>query len=249
MSPDAAYFLLAVPAVLFAGVSKGGFGSGASFAATPMLALILAPGEAVGLMLPLLMLMDLAALRLYWRQWHWPSAWPLMLGALPGVLVGALVYGMADADLVRLLIGGVALAFVAFQALRAGGALAMRTRLGAGAGVVAGAVGGFTSFVSHAGGPPAAVFLLSRGLGKTAYQATSVLAFWEINLLKLLPYVSLGIIGRDTLRADLMLAPVAIAGVLLGAWMHRRMNPRLFFALTYSLLVVTGAKLIWDGLA
>jgi hypothetical protein len=46
-----------------------------------------------------------------------------------------------------------------------------------GAGLVAGTVAGFTSFVSHAGGPPAAIFLLSRGLDKTGYQATSVLIF------------------------------------------------------------------------
>ena len=44
-----------------------------------------------------------------------------------------------------------------------------------GAGVTAGLVAGFTSFVSHAGGPPAAVYLLSRKLDKTAFQATTVI--------------------------------------------------------------------------
>ena len=57
MQLDPAFFAVAVPAVLFAGVSKGGFGSGAAFAATPLLALILEPGQALGLMLPLLMLL------------------------------------------------------------------------------------------------------------------------------------------------------------------------------------------------
>ena len=63
MELDTTFFALAVPAVLFAGISKGGFGSGAAFAATPILALILEPAQAVGLMLPLLMLMDI----ILWR--------------------------------------------------------------------------------------------------------------------------------------------------------------------------------------
>ena len=40
MSFDLTFFLVAVPAVIVAGISKGGFGSGAAFVAAPMLALI-----------------------------------------------------------------------------------------------------------------------------------------------------------------------------------------------------------------
>jgi len=46
--------------------------------------------------------------------------------------------------------------------------------------VIAGRVAGFTSFVSHAGGPSAAVCLLSRGLGKTGYQASTVAPFFAL---------------------------------------------------------------------
>ncbi|HIE55013.1 MAG TPA: hypothetical protein EYP90_07525, partial [Chromatiaceae bacterium] len=98
---DLTFFLFAVPAVIFAGVSKGGFGSGVAFAATPLLALIVSPGQAIGLMLPLLMLMDVTALRPYWRKWDWPGARALMTGAVPGVALGALLYSVADADLFR----------------------------------------------------------------------------------------------------------------------------------------------------
>ncbi len=106
---DLTFFAIAIPAVIFAGVSKGGFGSGAAFAATPLLALILEPGAAVGLMLPLLMLMDVTALRPYWGKWDGACARALILGALPGVALGALVYRMVSPDLFRLLIGLVAL--------------------------------------------------------------------------------------------------------------------------------------------
>ncbi len=243
------FFAVAIPAVLFAGVSKGGFGGGVAFAASVFLALILTPGQAIGLMLPLLMVMDLTAVRAYWRRWDWPVARRLMLGALPGVALGALLYKVADADVVRLLIGLVALGFVAFQIARARGWLRIERR--SVSPVVEyfwGGVAGLTSFISHAGGPPAAVYLLTRGLTKTTYQATTVLTFWAINAFKLVPYGALGIFSRDTLTASLILAPVAIAGIQLGVWLHRIVNERLFFALTYAFLAITGAKLIFDAL-
>ena len=99
------FFAVAIPAVIFAGISKGGFGSGVAFASSSILALILDPGQALALMLPILMVIDLATLRPYWKRWNWPDARLLMLGAVPGVALGALLYRATDEDLLRLLIG------------------------------------------------------------------------------------------------------------------------------------------------
>lgn len=247
---DPLFWALAVPAVLLAGVSKGGFGSGAAFAATPLLALALPPAVAVGLMLPLLMTMDATGLRAYWRRWSWPDARALMIGAVPGVALGALIYRAADPDAFRLAIGLVALGFVAFQMARsrgwapAGGGPLKPRRAG-----FWGAVAGLTSFVSHAGGPPAAVHLLGRRLDKTTYQATTVLVFWWINLLKVGPYLWLGLIDAQTASAGLWLLPVAVGGMLLGVRAHHWLREDLFFRLVHVFLVATGTKLVWDGIA
>ncbi|WP_212524999.1 sulfite exporter TauE/SafE family protein [Actibacterium sp. MT2.3-13A] len=249
LSFDPVFFALAIPAVTFAGISKGGFGSGAAFAATPILALAVEPATALGLMLPLLMLVDLATLGPYWRKWDGLAARRLILGSVPGVALGAMLYRLADPDLFRLLIGGIAIAFVAWQ-------LSVRLRLvrfrarpfPPAAGGLAGLAAGFTSFVSHAGGPPVAVYMLSLGLGKTAFQATTVLTFWVINILKFGPYAAMGIFTWDTAKADLMLAPFALIGAWLGVRAHWLVPERLFFAITYVLLVLTGSKLIWDAL-
>lgn len=249
MQLDWAFFAIAAPAVTFAGLSKGGFGSGAAFASASILAVVLEPGQALGIMLPLLMLMDASALKPYWKGWSWPEARTLILGALPGVAIGAWLYQIADADFFRLLIGGISVAFVLWQ-------VALKTRfirppaqeMPMWGGLLAGAMAGFTSFVSHAGGPPAAVYLLSRGLGKTPYQATTVLIFWAINIAKFVPYAFLGIFTMQTLLADLFLAPFAILGTWLGVKAHHWVPERLFFSLTYVLLMLTGMKLIWDAL-
>lgn len=250
MSFTLIFFAVAIPAVLFAGVSKGGFAGGGAFAAAPILALVIPPGEAVGLMLPLLMMMDVATLRPYWGKWDRTAARLLLIGALPGIALGAAVYGFTNPEVFKLLIGVVALGFVAFQLARRTGLLRLEAQgVGPRAGLASGLVAGFTSFVANAGGPPASVYLLLKGVTKTEYQATSVIVFWAINLIKFIPFLSLGIATRQTLLADLLLAPVALLGAWLGIRAHRVVPERVFFGLTYVLLSLTGAKLIWDALA
>lgn len=246
---DVTFFAVAIPAVIFAGISKGGFAAGGAFAATPLLALILEPHQAVGLMLPLLSLMDLGALKAYWKQWDRVSAWTLVIGSVVGILFASLVYNYTNEDVFRFLIGVVAVGFVVFQFARSRGFVRKAEKPMSGqAGVVAGAIAGFTSFISHAGGPPAMVYLLSRQLTKTQVQATTVIVFWVINLLKFPPYFALGIFTRETFLADLYLAPFALIGVYLGVYMHRVISERAFFGVTYVLLLITGTKLIWDSL-
>jgi uncharacterized membrane protein YfcA len=234
---------------VFAGISKGGFGSGAAFASAALLALFVPPGVALGIMLPLLMVIDLATLKPYWRQWSWPDTKLLLLGGLPGVALGAALYKVAEPDLFRLLIGAVALSFVAWQAGLKLGLIRLGTReIPAWGGALAGLVAGFTSFVSHAGGPAVAVYMLSRGVGKTTFQATTVLTFGLMNLAKLVPFAGLGMFTRETLLFGAILVPFALLGTWLGVRAHRLMPERAFFAVTYVLLTVTGAKLIWDAL-
>ena len=213
--PDIEFFLIAAAAVVFAGISKGGFGSGAAFAAAAILATIIDPGEAIGIMLPLLMLMDITSLRPYWRQWMPRESLYLILGGLPGVALGAWFFTLANADTLRLLIGVISVLFVLWQMANSRGLIkAGLKKLPAWAGLLSGAAAGFTSFVSHAGGPPAAVYLLSLRPTKTEYQATTVIVFWAINIAKAIPYTFLSLFTLESLKLDLMLAPFAVLGGL-----------------------------------
>ena len=247
---DWTFFALAIPAVMFAGISKAGFGSGAAFAASAILALTVPPGAALGIMLPLLMVIDAVSLRPYWRRWDEPSARGIIVGAVPGTALGALVYALVNADVVRVLIGVICIAFVGWQWGRARGLIRVgRFSFSRGRAWLTGTVAGFTSFVSHAGGPPVAVFLLGQGIDKTTYQATTVVSFWAINLMKFLPYLFLGIFSTQTLLADVLLAPFAVLGAWLGVRAHHLVSDRVFFGLTYLLLLATGGRLLWQALA
>ncbi len=249
MSFDLVFFAVALPAVLLVGIAKGGFAGGGAFAATPVLALVIPPGEAVGLMLPLLMMMDVATLKPYWGKWDWQAAKLLLIGSLPGMALAAAIYGFTDPNVFKLLIGVISIAFVAFQLARNTGVLKLQGRgVGTGAGLLAGFGTGITSFIANAGGPPAAVYLILKGVTKTEYQATNVIVFWVINLIKFIPFLGLGIATRQTLLADLMLAPVALVGAWIGIRAHHAVPQNVFFSLVYVLLTATGVKLIWDAL-
>ncbi len=241
-------YAIAVPAVIFAGISKGGFGSGAAFASASILAIVLDPGAALGIMLPVLMVIDLASLKPYWKKWAWPEARLLIYAGLPGGALGALFYEFTSPDAIRLVIGLVCLTFIAWQWAQKSGLIRIEREMGTKTGIVAGLAAGFTSFVSHAGGPAAAVFLLGRGLSKTAFQATTVLTFWALNLSKVGMYGAMGILSGDGLLLAAALVPFALLGTFIGVKAHHRVPERLFFGITYVLLAVTGTKLIWDAL-
>jgi hypothetical protein len=253
VAPDPWFLAAAVPAALVAGVAKGGFGGAGAFAAVPILALVMPPAQAAGVMLPLLMLMDVVNLAPYWRRWSWPDARPLMVWATAGTGLGWAVFGLVVPAAVQVVIGAIALLFVCWRlAARSGrwgrAATAGGLRGGAAATGFWGVVAGFASFVAHAGGPPAAIALIRRDLDKTAFQATNVLVFWWINLVKVGPYAALGLLDLSNLALSAQMAPAAAAGVALGVWAHRRVSQRAFDAVILVLLAASGAKLAADGL-
>jgi uncharacterized membrane protein YfcA len=247
--PDLALVLAASPALVLAGAAKGGFGGTGAFAATPLLALALPPGDALGVMLPLLMGIDLATLAAYWRRWSRPDARALMLWGVPGVALGWALFELIPPEAAKLALGLVALAFVAFRVAQTlgwspHGDPAFRPRRAA----LWGAAAGFTSFLAHAGGPPAAMAMVPRRLDKTAFQATMVVVFWWINLVKLGPYAALGLFGGGNLALSLALVPAAALGVVLGVVGHRRVSQLWFDRIILIGLAMVSVKLIADSL-
>ncbi len=249
MELDLTFYLFAIPAVVFAGISKGGFANGPTFAAAPFIALVVPPTQAVALMLPILMVMDATALRAYWRRWKWSELKLLLIGALPGLAIGAFLFRSINEDIVRLVIGAIAVGFVAFQITVGRGWITLgKGKATPVSALFWGCLSGFGSLVSHAGGPPSAVYFLRRNLEKTVFQATSVLFFAVINALKFGIYLAMGLFTLSTVKAVVTLTPIAILGTLLGVWAHQHVPSWLFFRLAYIFLTLTGLKLIFDAL-
>jgi uncharacterized protein len=244
---DGAFYGVAVPAALLLGLAKSGFGSGFGSLATPLLALVMPVPQAAALMLPLLAAADVVGLSSLWREADRSLLWKLLPASLVGIGVGWLSFGLLDRGTVAGIVGGLTLVFLAQQVFfppRADTPVA-----GALAGGVLGMASGYTSFVAHAGGPPAIAYLLPLRLPPMTYTATMAVLFAAINLTKWPLYGSLGLLDLRGLATSLSLMPVAMLGVWTGLKLARRMSPTRFYGLARLGMLATGLKLLYDAWA
>jgi len=237
------FYAVAIPAVILTGVSKGGIGAAGGFS-VPLLSLVISPVQAAAIMLPILILMDVIGLYAYRRDWHRGIMRVIMPAGLVGIGLGWATFKYLDDDWIRVLLGLIACGFVAWNVVAGLPPPAQPSRL---KGYACAAGSGFTSFVAHAGGPPLAIYLLPMRLDKALYVGTTIVFFTAINAAKIVPYLLLGLLDAQNLGTATVLLPVAVAGILLGIWVRKRLSTLWFYRVAYTLMFVTGAKLLWDG--
>jgi uncharacterized membrane protein YfcA len=244
---DPAFYAVAIPAVLLMGVSKGGFGSGLGILATPLVALAVPTSQAAAIMLPILLVMDATGLFAFRGTFRHARVGVLLLGGVAGIALGAVTFRYFSEAMIRVVLGAMAIAFVAHR-MQQGGTSAPAHQPSKAKGLFWSTVAGLTSTIAHAGGPPLSVYLLPLKLDKAIVVATTVMFFAVINAVKLVPYLWLGLFDSRNLLTSLVLMPLAPVGILLGVWLLRRMSQEIFYRIAYVTLVLVGLKLLWDGL-
>ncbi len=245
---DPLFYAVVIPAILLVGISKGGFGGGVGLIGTPMVALVTTPTRAAAILLPILCAMDIVGVVAYRKSWDPVNMRILVPGSVLGILLGTATFRFLDENLIRLLIGALALGFVLrYWLVREPSAEPAAPSRRAGS--LWATLSGFTSFIAHAGGPPLSVYLLPQHMDKTLFVGTTVIYFAFVNYLKLVPYSLLGQFSEENLLTSLILSPLAPLGMWLGIWLHRRIDERLFYQTVYLMLAVVGLKLLYDGLA
>ena len=244
------FYLLAIPVVVLVGMSKGGFGGGLGMLAVPVLSLLIDPRLAAAIMLPILCLMDLVSIWTY--RWTWDNANVKILlpGALVGITAGAMTFQYVNADVMRLLVGVMALYFVGIfvwnqrKIDRLHDLPVEPSYIGGG---FWGTLAGYVSYIAHAGGPPISIYLLPQRLPRTVFVGTTVLFFTVVNYVKLIPYIGFGQVNGGSLVSSLILLPLAPLGVLIGFYLHQRISDKWFYNLCYVLLFGAGIKLLAEA--
>ena len=240
------------------GMSKGGFPVGA--VALPILILVWpvqaqAARESVGFMLPMLCLMDVVALVIYWRHVQWGRLIYLIPSALLGVAIASFLFVSDEAMVavsdraLKMLIGLLGILFVGYFAakkwvLRHIRAAEPNWTKGSAFGFTA----GMTSTLAHAAGPVMQMYLLPQHLDKKKFAATSCAFFWGLNLIKLLPFSLMGRIQVENLKLGAVLLPVVPLGVAFGWWLTHRTRQRHYTILIYTVLLITSITLIFKAL-
>ncbi|MEX0730213.1 MAG: sulfite exporter TauE/SafE family protein [Aquisalimonadaceae bacterium] len=241
------FYPAAVVAIILVGISKGGFGGGLAIMAVPIMALTIPPLQAAAIMLPILCIMDITGLHAYWKTWDTRNLRIMIPGGLAGIALAALTFHWVSEDMLRVLVGCIAVSFTMHYYMRARHGHGPPADISVIRGGFWSAVSGFTSFAAHAGGPPATVYLLPQRLDKTLFAGTAVVFFTTVNYAKLVPYAWLGQFSAGNLLTALVLAPLAPVGIRLGIWLHHRVSQVWFYRICYTLLFFAGVRLLWQG--
>ena len=245
---DPYFIVIAVVAVLVVGLSKAGLLAGLGMAGVPLLSLVMPARDAAGIMLPVLLAMDVVAVYTYRREIDWRILAIMLPGAAMGTLTAWVLWAFMSDSAVLLFLGLVTLVFI-LDAI-----LPLRRKLeglppSRPWGIFWGALSGFTSFISHTGGPPFQIYVLPQRLRPALYAGTTSVFFAFVNTAKLVPYFFLGQLSLDNLQLSAALIPFGLGGVFLGIYLVRRISAALFYRIAYWLVFLLSLKLVWDGAA
>lgn len=239
-------WVLAVLAAVSVGLAKGGL-SMVGVISVPLMALVMSPIQAAGMLLPVYIVSDLGGLIAYRKNFDRAVLLKLMPGALLGILLGWATSSFVSDKTVELVVGIIGLSF-ALSAL-------WKRRVEAGArrpdwlrGSFWGGVAGYTSFVAHAGAAPYQVFAQPLRMSPLVYAGTTTIFFAVCNWVKLVPYALLGQLSTDNLKVAAILTIPALVAVQAGIWIVKRLSPTIFYNLITWMLLVVSIRLIWGGL-
>ncbi len=244
METSLEFFILHLGAFII-GLAKAGFGGGLGMIVTPLWVLVISPREAVGLMLPLLLIGDIATLSFYWRGWDRRNILALFPGAVIGILIGMQLMGALPDREFKLVIGILALVFGIAQGIRqhlVTEAVSGKLWVGFFAGIGTGTI----SALAHLGGLITTLYLLPQHLANRTFVATSTVVFFLINATKVPAYIANDLITRASLIQDLAYIPAVILGAVVGVAVNKRIPRKQFAYIVLFFVLATGVKLVWD---
>ena len=238
---DIAFACLAVGLL---GIAKGGFGGVGTPAALPIMALGVDAELALGALLPLLIAMDFVSVSAHRKNADMKAVYFGLPAAVVGVLAGASLIAIISSDLTGGMIGALSILFALIGLTgylpRIDGWPSWTNSIFAG-------LSGLTSTIAHAGGPPIHIFYLARGYDTARFVATSAVFMAGMNLIKVIPFIVVGALNTDALWLAVYLAPLAVLSAALGVFVSRRISKRAFSVTVNGLMLLVGAKLIFDA--
>lgn len=235
------FIILVLIIALLIGLSKGGFGGPVPVSLiTPLLSQIMPASQAVGLVLPLLLVGDLIALRIYWRQWDIHRVKLMLPLAVVGILLGgALLLFLANSKqdlLLRRILGAFTLLAVLYK-VGSDSLKNVEYEPRNWHGYLAGWASGFGSALANVGAPPFTAYMLLQDVSPTIFMGTTTLFFAIVNFLKLpITLLSSNVLDVHLLASIIWVVPV----IPLGSWLGRRfvekVNPKIFERMMLVLL-------------
>jgi uncharacterized membrane protein YfcA len=244
---DPLFYLLATPAVILLGFSKGGL-AGVGSLSLPLMVFVIEPVQAAAIMLPLLIAQDTVGVWSFRRNLSWyVLAWTLP-GATLGVVIGYLFAASVPTAAVMALVGTISIAFGAYRLWLTRHAVPTAAASSPGwIGSLFGVASGFTSQIAHAGAPPFQLWVLPRRLPRDVLIGTSAVYFAALNWIKVPAFAALGQFSSTNMLTAAALLPVAIVATFAGVRLVRRIDGERFYKIIYCLMIFVGVLLLVEA--
>jgi uncharacterized membrane protein YfcA len=241
------FFLCAIASVIVVGISKSGFGAGLGVLSLPLLASQSSINEALAILLPLLIAIDLVGLRRFIKNADWRILKLIVPPAFGGMLLGMIFFTIITPKVLTLSVGIFIMLFLIHMLVASHFDL-KEAKPYPWLGRLMGLISGFTSFVAHNGGPPITIFMLREKLIPMVYTSTLGVFFAMINFGKLGPYAYLELLNFKQLATSVILLPCVPIGVYLGFYLAEKISMKWYYRIVQFFLLVASIKLIADGL-
>ena len=242
-----AFFICAILSVIVIGISKSGFGAGLGVLSLPLMASQSTLNEALAVLLPLLIAIDLVGIRRFLKNANWRILKLILPAAFLGMFLGMIFFTVITPKALTLFVGVFIMLFL-IQMLVTSHFDLRDAKPYPWLGRLMGATSGFTSFVAHNGGPPITIFMLRENLLPMVYTSTLGVFFAFINFGKLGPYAYLDLLHFKQLATSAILLPCVPVGVYLGFYLAEKISVKWYYRIVQFFLLVASVKLIADGL-
>lgn len=232
------------------GLSKGGLGGPVLVSLlTPLLTLALPTGQAIGIVLPLLIFGDIFAVWIYWRKWDMRIVKLMLPSAIVGIIMGGalllLLVSNNQNDLLRRLLGLFTLLVILYK-VGSGRIKSLHYEPRNWHAYLAGWGSGFGSALANVGSPPFTAYLLLQETDPVTFLGTTSLFFAIVNLLKL----PVTLLSKNVLDVQQFLSIAWVLPIIpIGVWFGRKftlwINPKTFENLMLALLFLVSVMLLF----
>jgi uncharacterized protein len=239
-----AVLIYSIISVFLAAIARGYSGFGFSLLTITALSLALTPAQIV----PSIFMLEIAAslhlLPSIWKDVHWRSLLPLVIGCAIATPVG--VYALARVPAAPMQIA-LALFVIATTILLWRG-FALKRIPGFGGSVAVGAASGLFNGAFGIGGPPVILFYFSTPQAHAVGRASVIAFFVFTDTIGLIMLARENLVTLDTVYRALAFAAPLIAGVWLGARAFKSADPLVFRRIVLVLLAALAALTAAKGL-
>jgi uncharacterized membrane protein YfcA len=237
-------WLLAVAAATGIGIGKSGL-AGMSLVHVLIFAFLFGARESTGVVLPMLLVGDVCAVRIFHQHARWDYVRRMLPPACVGVIIAAVIMRTLSESVYKPLIGVTILVLTTLQVARmlrpAWFGAVPHARWFA---VAIGLLAGGATMLANAAGPIIAIYCVAVALPKFELVGTSAWFFFLINAFKVPFSISLGLIRGSTLALNAVLSPAIVAGIFIGRWLTAHIPQRLFDSLLLAFAAAAALRLV-----